>query len=382
MLSYWEQQSFLYYDHIVIGSGIVGLHTAIELKERYPSQRVLVLERSLFPYGASSRNAGFACMGSFTELLDDLKHHSEAEMVSLFLQRKAGLELLRRRLGDHRIGYRENGSHELVGPQELPLLDQLPAVNELIAAATGQAPFRMANERLGGFGFDLSAVAALIENTGEGELHTGHMMRALTDFALQLGIEIKTGAQVDRFEEEARQVTVLLSDPVRTGAIRLAAGKLFICTNAFTPQLLPGISLQPGRGQVLLTAPVTGLPFKGIFHFDEGYYYFRELDGRVLLGGGRNRDFAGETTTEIGLHPAIQAGLEEKLRKLILPGREVSIDMRWAGIMAFGAAKRPVIQPFGAHVFGAFRMGGMGVALGAEAAKQCVALAAGCGKNE
>lgn len=49
MFSYWEQQSFLHYDHIVIGSGIVGLSTAIELKDRFPQKRVLVLERSLFP---------------------------------------------------------------------------------------------------------------------------------------------------------------------------------------------------------------------------------------------------------------------------------------------------------------------------------------------
>ncbi|RYZ47414.1 MAG: FAD-binding oxidoreductase, partial [Sphingobacteriales bacterium] len=66
MLSYWEKTSFLHYDHIVIGSGIVGLSTALELRGRFPSSRILVLERGLLPTGASSRNAGFACMGSVT----------------------------------------------------------------------------------------------------------------------------------------------------------------------------------------------------------------------------------------------------------------------------------------------------------------------------
>ena len=90
MLSYWEQQSFLHYDHIVVGSGIVGLSTAIELKERFPGARVLVLVRGLLPTGASSRNAGFACMGSLTELLDDNQYASDAQIVELFDQRKKG----------------------------------------------------------------------------------------------------------------------------------------------------------------------------------------------------------------------------------------------------------------------------------------------------
>ncbi len=84
MFSYWEQESFSYYNHIIIGSGIVGLSTAIELKERRPDCRVLVLERGLLPTGASTRNAGFACMGSVTELLDDLEHATDDEVVALF----------------------------------------------------------------------------------------------------------------------------------------------------------------------------------------------------------------------------------------------------------------------------------------------------------
>ena len=66
MLSYWEKQSLLQYDHIVLGSGIVGLSAAISLKERQPQARVLVLERALLPTGASTKNAGFACIGSLT----------------------------------------------------------------------------------------------------------------------------------------------------------------------------------------------------------------------------------------------------------------------------------------------------------------------------
>jgi len=374
MLSYWEACSLLQYDAIIIGSGIVGLHTAIELKERYPDREILVLERSLLPFGASTRNAGFACMGSFTELLDDLQHLDEAGMTALFLKRKAGLELLRKRLGDAAIGYRENGSYELITPSELPLLDKLTQINRLLHDATGREPFRRADERIADFGFNAEQIGAIIENTMEGELHTGQMMRSLIRFALKLGIEIKTGAVAVTFHETEKEVTVTVTDAVRGETIALQCGQLFICTNAFTRQLLPGADLQPGRGQVLITSPVEGLPFKGIFHFDKGYYYFREIDGRVLLGGGRNLDFEKETTTSPDLNEALQAHLESLLRTLILPGRSFTIERRWAGIMAFGNTKQPIVSSFGQRVYGAFRMGGMGVALGAATAKDLVDL--------
>jgi gamma-glutamylputrescine oxidase len=375
MFSYWEQQSLLQYDHIVIGSGIVGLHTAIELKERFPYAQVLVLERSLLPFGASTRNAGFACMGSFTELSDDLEFVSEPEMVGLFLKRKAGLELLRKRLGDDATGYKENGSYELISKAEMPLLERLPYLNKLIETATGTIPFKAADDKIKHFGFNTSLVESMIENTMEGEIHTGKMMRALMQYAIMSGIEIKTGAIVESFEEEEKQVIVQVKDITRKTSLPLSCKKLFICTNAFTRQLLPDIHLQPGRGQVLITEPIEVLPFKGIFHFDKGYYYFREIDGRILLGGGRNLDFEGEQTTDIELNEKIQSHLIHLLKEMILPGQAFEIAQQWSGIMAFGEDKRPVVKSFSDKIFGAFRMGGMGVALGAGTAKDLVDLA-------
>ena len=116
------------------------------------------------------------------------------------------------------------------------------------------------------------------------------------------------------------------------------------------------------------------IPFKGIFHFDEGYYYFRVIDGRILIGGGRNLDFAEEATTTIALNNRIQLDLEEKLRQIILPGKNIAINSRWSGIMAFGTTKQPVVKRFGNNVFGGFRLGGMGVALGSQVAKDLAAL--------
>ncbi len=376
MLSYWEQESFISYNHIVIGAGIVGLSAAIGLKTQFPTQRVMVLERGLLPTGASTRNAGFACMGSVTELLDDLQTMSTDEVVRLFEWRKNGLSLLRNRLGDAAIGYLERGSYELIGEQEMAAIEKIEELNNLLAPITKKPPFRSASEKISEFGFNPNYITALIENTYEGELHSGKMMRALTDLALGLGIEIKTGATINYFEESANAVEVYVTDSFREDTYIFKCDTLSICTNAFTKELLPDEDVVPGRGQVFITQPIPGLSFKGIFHFDKGYYYFREIDGRILIGGGRNLDFASEATTDFAFNDHIQQDLEQKMAQIIIPRLNFDVACRWTGIMAFGASKFPIVKACSNRVFGAFRMGGMGVALGSEAARKMVSLIA------
>ena len=58
--------------------------------------------------------------------------------------------------------------------------------------------------------------------------------------------------------------------------------------------------MQPARAQVLITKPIKNLQIKGTFHLDKGYYYFRNIDNRILFGGGRNLDFKTEETSEFG----------------------------------------------------------------------------------
>lgn len=374
MISYWEQKSFLKYDYIIIGAGIVGLSAAIELKTKYPRKSILLLERGFMSSGASSRNAGFACMGSTTELLSDLRTSNEKEVLDLFAARKQGLTILRDRLGDKHIGYQTNGSYELLNKENESCIEQLPYLNKLLSNCCDGNAFEIANQYIKVFGFNKLHTTALIKNTQEGEIDTGKMLRALINMAISLSIEIKTGADVHRFEEEENRLIVYVNDNINNFQWPLTCTKLFLCTNAFTEQLLPINKIQPGRGQVLITKPIANLPFKGIFHFDDGYYYFRVIDNRILLGGGRNLDFATETTTQIGINEKIQAHLEHLLQHIILPNTPFVIAHKWSGIMAFGNDKKPVVKQFTDRVFGAFRMGGMGVALGSLSAKNLVAL--------
>jgi glycine/D-amino acid oxidase-like deaminating enzyme len=254
----------------------------------------------------------------------------------------------------------------------MPLLDQMDGLNKLLEGKLGARAFSLCPERAAAFGFSSGYARALVCNHLEGELDTGKMMRRLWLKAMELGIEIRTGCLVQSLEETPAEVGIKVSGA--TGERELRAGQVAVCTNAFTRALIPEVDVQPARGQVLLTEPVEGLPFRGIFHFDRGYYYFREVDGRVLFGGGRNLDFEGETTTKAGLNAFIQKDLEEKLITLVLPGRPFRVAQRWSGIMAFGTEKFPLITRHSDRIFLGVRLTGMGVAIGSELGERLAAL--------
>ena len=130
MFSIWEKNSFLNYDYIIIGGGILGLSVACSIKENNPALKVLILERGIIPQGASTKNAGFACFGSLTEILSDFKTLGENETVELVEKRWKGIEKLRQRLGDKNIELENNGGYELIPESSVSKLDKLGYVND------------------------------------------------------------------------------------------------------------------------------------------------------------------------------------------------------------------------------------------------------------
>jgi hypothetical protein len=62
----------------------------------------------MLPHGASTKNAGFAAL-EVSEIIDDLKSHSEEEVYQLVTKRLEGLRLLRKRLGDEAIDFKPYG---------------------------------------------------------------------------------------------------------------------------------------------------------------------------------------------------------------------------------------------------------------------------------
>ena len=91
--SVWELETFYRNrDIIIIGAGFTGLWSAISLKEKFPEKSVLIIERSSVPMGASTRNAGFACFGSLTEIISDSEKMGWPKTLELLKMRFEGLK--------------------------------------------------------------------------------------------------------------------------------------------------------------------------------------------------------------------------------------------------------------------------------------------------
>jgi glycine/D-amino acid oxidase-like deaminating enzyme len=366
MLSFWEKESFIEYDFIIVGGGITGLSTAVSIKENMPKARVVVVERGIFPSGASTKNAGFACFGSITELLNDLKTLGTDDTRELVTERWEGLKKLRNRLGDKEIGYKAQNGYELIRESEKYALGKIDEVNDLLMPLFYQEVFVDRPELRKKFGFSKDHVLTVVENSFEGQIDTGKMMRRLIAYAGSMGVMLLTGAEVLSIDEHVGHVEVVVKNAASNDEIRLTSDKVAICTNAFSKKLLPDIEMSPGRGLVLVTKPVKNLKFKGVFHYDQGYYYFRDFKDRVIFGGGRNLDPETETSTDFTINKRILELLKRQLELMILPGREVAIEHTWVGFMGFGSNKKPVTQQVSQRIFAGIRLGGMGVAIGSR----------------
>ncbi|MEM9857936.1 MAG: FAD-dependent oxidoreductase [Bacteroidota bacterium] len=363
MISFWERESFVHYDFIVIGAGIVGLSTALSIREKSPNASIAIVEKGMFPTGASTKNAGFACFGSLTELLADIRAVGDIPTQELVQTRINGLKKLRKRIGDVNLDYQQNGGYELITKNELGALQEMESVNSLIQPVIHDHTFQLRPELVSEFGFDKSSIETIIFNPHEGQLDTGKMMKNLTLLATENNIAIYTGTEVTHLEE-GETVTVKVSSNHIDNSLK--AGRVIVCTNAFTHKLFPDQDITPGRGLVLITKPIEALKFKGAFHMDEGYYYFRDFQNRLLFGGGRNEFVLQEQTTDFAINEKILKLLKNKLSNVILPDTDYTIDMAWTGIMAFGPSKQPILKWYSDKILLGVRLGGMGVAIGSE----------------
>ena len=375
MISIWEKESFLApQDVIIAGSGFAGLWSAFYLKKKHPQLKITILEKSVLPAGASTRNAGFACFGSLSEVVDDIQTMGLDKTLQLVELRYKGLKKIEKHFGAKAIDLDWCGGYELFSGKDKYTSEKIKEdtvyLNSLLKSITGEkATYKAAEEKIKKFGF--GQTAHMVKNNFEGYLHSGKLVQALLQKVQSMGVQVLNGIEVKGFTDVSNGIEVHTDQPYIFNA-----AQLLICPNALTQPLLSEPVITPARGQVLLTSPIKDLPWNGTFHYDEGFYYFRNLGDRVLLGGARNKAFDEERTTDLTTSETIQKELERFLNEVILPNRrhDYEIQMRWSGIMGMGDEKMPYVKELQPNVFCALGTGGMGVALSPEIGQQVAQL--------
>lgn len=372
-IGYWETEHLLRpADHTIVGAGIVGMSTALQLKRAQPDTHVRLLERSPLSAGGTTRNAGFACFGSAGEWLDDLEALGAEELGKLIQMRAEGLTELVNLLGADAIDLQWTGGWELLGNSEedarlgeriqesihtlqtvaTPILKQTLAY---VHPTSNSGPaLVMDHERANRIGADMA-----IALPWEGMLHTGLMVSAFHRKLDAAGVQRLHGIEVRTITENAQTWTL------DTSMGKLHTKKVGICTNGLANQLVEGLDVQPVPNRVLvLKVPVGSLPV-GTYHLDRGYLYMRTLDEHhILFGGGRHWGI------KLPMPPERNREAEMQWDTQLLASAKTWLEVetvthRWTGWLGVGSDRRPLIGESRPGLHHAVRMGGMGVAIGA-----------------
>lgn len=354
--SFWEREEWLNPPHLfVVGAGIVGASTALFYKQQHPDHDVVVADRGFAPYGASTRNAGFACIGSISEHLADLTKVGEETVFNRIERRWNGLKLLRKTIGDENMDYIHTGGYEIFSDQEKfeQSGEQIDRMNQILEKRLG------VEEVYSSTGYEGYPA---IKNRVEGAINSGKMMRYLHEKLSKAGVRVWWNCPVTSVQSNR----VILND-----SVEINPKKIVLAVNGFVSKLAD-VPVKPARGYVFITKPIPNFKWRAIFHFNEGYVYFRNVGDRLLLGGGRDQAIEEETIDQFGTNQTIKNYLLNFAKDVINIPPDFEIDMEWSGIMGMTETKEPIIQEIEPNVWAAAGLSGMGIAIGMQVAKETI----------
>jgi len=362
-ISFWEQNSiYKDADVAIIGSGLVGLMTAWHLLESNKDVDILIVERGQIPQGASTRNAGFACFGSISEILDDLENTETAKVEEIIRMRYQGLQKLKSIVPPDQMTYERRGGFELFLDQDEASYNKckmkLEYMNAMMKRVIG---LDNTYQLVSGADAGVQSKHGLIFNQYEAELDPGRLVNYLIVKLQQSGVRFLFNAEVDEFNCKEK-IRIRLKN-----GINISANKLVLATNAFKHfnQILKE-DIRPVRNQVYVTYPIDQLPIRGCYHCDKGFVYFRNVANRILIGGGRNQFVEENNTSEFNVTKSVETYLKEFLYTYVVANKTlITFEYKWSGIIAIGQTKGPIVKWVSENTVLAARLGGMGVAVSA-----------------
>jgi gamma-glutamylputrescine oxidase len=317
--SYWLEESCASWptadltapvDVAVVGGGVTGCSCALALAQS--GLRVRLYEAREIAGGASGRNGGFALRGGAMPYDHAVASMGRDRARQLWQLSERALDRLESLAGD---AFRRVGS--------------------LRVAADDAERDRLAGEfvALRSDGFDVeehpppAGYASALLNPYDGAIQPARWVRRLAAHAVAAGAEVVEAARLDTARLEALEATSVV-----------------LATDGLTAALAPELAeaLWPVRGQMLVTAPLSERLFDRPHYARDGFDYWQQLpDGRVAVGGRRDRSFETEETAVEETTRSIQRELEALTAELV--GREVEITHRWAGIWGQTADRLPLV---------------------------------------
>jgi gamma-glutamylputrescine oxidase len=300
-------------DVAIVGAGVTGCACALGLAEA--GLRVRVHEAREVAGGASGRNGGFALRGAAVPYHVARAKLGRERAALLWRLTERALGRLSEIAGD---AFRATGSLRLArdASEAAALEAECEALNADGFAAEWQPE---PGGRLDGL-FD----GALFHPV-DGAIHPARWVRRLARRAVAAGAEIRE------------------RDPVMSLAA-LEADRIVLATDGYTHGLLPALdgAVRPTRGQVIATEPFAELVFPLPHYTYDGFVYWHQLeDGRLILGGFRDRALDKEWTRDERTTAVIQEALDAFARQLMRA--EPLVVGRWSGIFGTTEDLLPIV---------------------------------------
>src|SRR3989441_9620603 len=304
-------------DVVVLGGGIAGVSLLWHLSARRID--AVLVERHHIAGGASGRNAGFLLAGVASSYAEAVRTYGRSRAGEIWDVTNENHDRMIEAARGQDVGHRR------LGTAILPADDSERAL--LIES----------EHLLTEDGFEARWDGTRLVNPRDGEVDPAALVAALAHQA-RPGT-IREGGNVAALGPRRSDVLVV------AGEDSCEAGAVILATNAYTPQLVPSVKIQPTRAQMIATAPessrITEMPVYSNF----GYRYWRQLpSGEVLVGGWRDTSLETEKTYDDEPTGEIQEHLDHAARDL---GVKADVTHRWAGTMGFTESGLPMEGPLG-----------------------------------
>ncbi|MDT4911610.1 MAG: gamma-glutamylputrescine oxidase [Pseudonocardiales bacterium] len=345
-------------DACVVGLGASGLAAIDALTARGLS--VVGVDAGRVAAGAAGRNGGFLIAGPEPPLHEAIARWGLCA-VDLYRATLAELDRIAARLGPDVV--RRVGSIRLAGLPGPATSDEEAADRDAELA-------------------DCAAQAATLREHGIAvEEYAGPLGRGLFlpgDAATNPAVRATRLAQLLAPQTHLHEHTTVVdvaAGRVTTERGIVSAPTVIVAVDGRLDVLLPRLigRVRTARLQMLATEPMPAripCPVYGRW----GYDYAQQLpDGRLFVGGGRDRFVEAEWTHEATPSPPVQAYIETVAERMA--GRPVRVTDRWAASVGFTPDARPLCTVVDDGVVAIGGYNGTGNLVGPVAARAAVALA-------